>query len=264
MEKQKRWQFYLILTVLVLTLYNILPTIFFYSKPLKEPINAARAQETSLSIVNRINNLEEDSVAWLRSFSKLLGVKPSSIALKANDPKMIDVTFNNPKEATTFKRFLPRAGTLVPFVPAQLALDAVSAEDDASKTVTVVRQIGVRLDPAEVDQLFVYSPKYDENGALAPLYRDLVYDRATQLGLAFGGSSKTASQINAINQSGSDARYDDAVITTAKEIVEADQTFGKIAPLQSGILRHWGKLKNKTPMDWSKNLQRVQRLLRPS
>ena len=34
MEKQKRWQFYLIIAVLVLTLYNILPTIFFYSKPL--------------------------------------------------------------------------------------------------------------------------------------------------------------------------------------------------------------------------------------
>ena len=30
MEKQKRWQLVLILTVLLLTLYNILPTVFYY------------------------------------------------------------------------------------------------------------------------------------------------------------------------------------------------------------------------------------------
>lgn len=231
MEKQKRWQFYLILTVLALTLYNILPTIFFYTKPLQEPINAAHAQETSVQIVSRVNALEEDAIAWLRSFSKLIGVKPSSIAVKDNDPKMIDVTFNSAKEATLFKNFLPRAGALVPFVPAQLGLDVTSADDTGSKTVSVVRQIGVRLDPADVDHLFTYSPKYAESGAIAPLYYELVSDRATQLALAFGGTSKTASQISSLLQNPADARYDDVVIAIAKEVVEAEQTFGKESAL---------------------------------
>ena len=45
MEKQKRWQFYLILAVLVLTLYNILPTLFYYTKPLGAPIDQSRAEK---------------------------------------------------------------------------------------------------------------------------------------------------------------------------------------------------------------------------
>ncbi len=43
MEKQKKWQFYLIIAVIVLTIYNILPTVFYYSKPLKSPIDAKQS-----------------------------------------------------------------------------------------------------------------------------------------------------------------------------------------------------------------------------
>ena len=232
MEKQKRWQFFLILAVIILTLYNILPTIFYYTKPLKDPITADRAKEVSASIVTRVNDLEEDSIAWLQSFSKMLGLKPASIQT-AKDPRFVEVSFKNSQDANIFKRFLPHAGRLIPFVPAQLDLEA-SADGDSSK-VTVIRQVGIKLDPADIDRLFVFSPSADENGKIAPFYRDLVNDRATQLALAFGGSSKVGSQIGALLQNSNDNRYDDAFITLAKEIVDVDQTFGK----ESGVLKRY-------------------------
>lgn len=230
MEKQKRWQFYIILTVILLTLYNILPTVFYYTKPLKEPIHEDRAKEVALSMVSRVNELENDAKSWLKSFSKLLGIKPLSIEIKQDDPRMIEVTFNSSGQAELFKRFLPRAGALIPFVPSHLELDPASAEQTGNK-VTVVRQIGVHLDPANVDRLFTFTPKYDDKGAITSFYRQLVYDRLNQLALAFGGPSKIAQQMAATNQNTADQRYNDILINVAKEIVEVSQSLGKDSPL---------------------------------
>ncbi len=99
MEKQKRWQFYLIVAVLVLTLYNILPTLFFYSKPLKSPIDQGRAQEVASGVINRVNQLATDSKEWLVSFCRLLGIKPTSIDLDPNNTGLIQVSFKNEQEA---------------------------------------------------------------------------------------------------------------------------------------------------------------------
>ena len=140
MEKQKRWQFYLIIAVLILTLYNILPTIFFYSKPLTAPIDAPRAGQVASSIIDRVDQLEYDSKDWLASFSKLIGVKPASIDLVTTNPGLIQVSFKNEKDAAMFKRFLPKAGGLIPFVPAQLELSPDTALSDNTK-VLVQRNI---------------------------------------------------------------------------------------------------------------------------
>src|SRR5690349_679860 len=99
MEKQKRWQFYLIVAVLVLTLYNILPTIFFYTKPLKAPVDAPRAEQVASSVIDRVNALEEDSKAWIQSFTHLLGVKPTSIDLVTTNTDLIQVSFKNEQDA---------------------------------------------------------------------------------------------------------------------------------------------------------------------
>lgn len=225
MEKQKRWQFYLILAVLILTIYNILPTVFYYTKPLKSPIDATRAEQVAVEAISRANQLEEDSIAWIKSFSNLLGVHPTSIAIKEGTPGLIEVTFKNVKDADTFRLFLPRAGALITFAPSQLELHQ-GASDNPEKVV-VARQINVQLNPEENAKLFQYTPRRDENGQIAPLYRRLVYDRATQLALALGGQSKTAQQLTAIVQNPSDTSYDDMIIVIAKEIVDIDTAIGK-------------------------------------
>lgn len=230
MEKPKRWQFYLILAVILLTLYNILPTLFYYAQPLKEPVDAKRAETVALSIVDRVNNMEKDSIDWLYSFSKLLGIKPEQIQLKADDPGLVELTFANAKDAGVFKRFMPRAGTMIPFLPAQMELypDLPGTPDTK---VYVARNIDIHLQPAETDKLFHYSPKYTDNKEIAPLYRDTTYDRATQIALGFAGPSKTASQLAAIVDNSSDPQYDELSITLAKEIVEVETALGANSPI---------------------------------
>jgi len=229
MEKQKRWQLYLILTVIVLTLYNILPTIFYYTKPLKDPINASRADNIALSIIDRVDSLENDSKAWLGSFCKLLGIKPASISLKPEDPSLFQITFQNSKDAETFKRFLPKAGSLIPFVPAQLELYPNSSVNDAY-TVLVSRLIDVHLNADEIQKLFHFSMK-EENGQITNDYRNLVYDRITQLALGFGGTSVNAARLAATVENPKDARYDDMVITLSKEMMDVENSLGYDNPL---------------------------------
>lgn len=230
MEKQKRWQLYLILAVIILTLYNILPTIFFYSKPLKAPIDGKRAENVAQAIVTRVNTLEDDAKAWLASFSKLLGIKPTAIKMYDNNPGLMEVTFAKANDAALFKRFLPRAGALIPSVPAQLELYPDFAHPDANK-VLVSRQISVSLNPAELNKLFHYSSKYDAKGQIAPLYRDVVYDRVTQLALGFAGPSQNALRLAAITENSTDPQYDEEVIAIAKEILEVDAALGKNSPI---------------------------------
>lgn len=240
MEKQKPWQFFLILTVIILTLYNILPTIFFYTKPLKSPVDAPRAENVATAIVERVNALEGDSEAWLKSFTKLLGIKPSSIKLKQNDPGLIEVTFTNAREAEIFKRFLPRAGTLIPFVPSQLGL---YPESESENVVLVSRQINVHLNPEDVNKLFHFSPKLNEKGQVASLYKDTVFDRATQMALGFAGPSKAALQLAVINENSSNPQFDELVLNVAKEIIDVDGSLGKNNPITKRYFASFSQIK---------------------
>jgi len=86
MGKQKKWQLYLIIAVIVLTIYNILPTVFYYSKPLKSPIDDKHSSAIAEQIVTRVNALELQAKEWLDSFCNLLKVKPLSIDVKAEQP----------------------------------------------------------------------------------------------------------------------------------------------------------------------------------
>jgi SecD/SecF fusion protein len=58
MQKRTKLQFWIITLVIILTIYNILPTVFYYSKPLKEPINAKQAGYVSKGISARVTELE--------------------------------------------------------------------------------------------------------------------------------------------------------------------------------------------------------------
>ncbi|MBA3722092.1 MAG: protein translocase subunit SecD [Parachlamydiaceae bacterium] len=229
MEKQKRWQFYLIIAVLALTLYNILPTIFYYSNPLKSSIDAPRAEKVAHTMIERVDELEGESIAWLESFSHLLGVKPTKIEVDTTNRSLIKVAFQNNKDADLFKRFLPRAGALIPFVPAQLELSPEAATENPS-LVLVQRNISLQLDPSESNQLFLFTPKYEQDGKVGELYRQTVNDRVTQMALAIAGPSRASTQMAAILDS-TDARHDDAAIALAKEIVDVEAVLGKTHPV---------------------------------
>lgn len=220
----------------MLTIYNILPTITYYSNPLRDPIDAVRAENISTTMINRVNSLEGDSIDWIESFGKNLGARPKSVALNKDDPQLISVKFDNAKDAKLFRHFLARAGNLIPFVPAQLdPVKSAALEAEDPNEVLVTRQIAVRLDPAEVNNLFRFSPKYDENGSIAQFYREVIDDRVTELALAFGGPSKQATQLAVIVDNPTDNRFDDMAINLAKNIIETEKYLGKTNP----ILKRW-------------------------
>lgn len=251
MEKQKRWQLYLIIAVLVLTLYNILPTLFFYSNPLKSPIDAPRSEQVASSIINRVNNMEVDSKEWLASFCRLIGIKPLSIDLVPSNTGMIQVTFKNEQDGDLFKRFLPRAGALIPFVPAQLTLSPESSTADNTH-VLVQRNVSLQLDPAQMDKIFQYTPKYTQEHHIADHYRDIVYDRATQIALAIGGTSKSALQMAAVVSGPQEPRFDDMAISLAKEIVDVDSVFGKSNPITKRYFASFAQIQTKEGEDLQK------------
>src|SRR3972149_4044009 len=161
MEKQKRWQLFFILAVIFLTVYNILPTVFYYTKPLHAPIQEKGANAAALNIAKRINHLEADSTSWLRSFCRLLKVKPQSLELDGQNPGLITIQFKNTEDADKFRRYLPHAGELIPFSPSQLSLQEHADQTVGNKKVVVQRKIPLHFNPDQLDSFFQYSAKVD-------------------------------------------------------------------------------------------------------
>ncbi|NDE82549.1 MAG: hypothetical protein EB051_02890, partial [Chlamydiia bacterium] len=202
MDKQKRWQLFLISGVIFLTVFNILPTVFYYAKPLKSPINPTQSEEIASSIVDRMNNLEEESVAWVESFCKLLKIKPSRVFLDPKQPEFIQLTCSTKQDADIFKYYLPRAGALIPFVPGQLSLYEPDIQNE--KQITIRRKIPIHIDPKEIKQYFQYARKIDDNGQLTSLYQALIHDRALEIALSLGGVGENQQLIQSLIKSKDD------------------------------------------------------------
>ncbi len=199
MEKQKKWQLFLILSVIALTIYNILPTVFYYCKPLKNPITQTQGEEIGASITKRVNQLEGEAKEWIHSYCKLLKIKPLSIT--SEEPNLI-ATFAKSEEAALLRRFLPRAGSLIPFVPAQLSL---APQEEMGKEVIIQRQIPTSLSPKS----FSFVPMD------TPLYREVMIDRAAQIAYALAGPSDAA-----VALSTGDSRYLEPLATQINAIAE--------------------------------------------
>lgn len=234
MEKQKRWQLYLIVAVLALTLYNILPTIFYYSHPLRSQIDEPRAEVVAKEIIYRVNELEEDSKEWLASFAKLLKVKPVSIDTYQNSPGLIEVAFSKEEDAKRFQRFLPKAGALIPFVPSQLKL----YPQDKNKPLSVIvqREINVKLDANESKSAFQFFPK-KEGEKFSNAYKELVKDRTSTLLLAVGGTSLNGNLLEAALAEGNGKASRDLLIQIAQDMVDFEQSFSKQPDLVKRYLK---------------------------
>ncbi len=183
MEKRKRWQFVLILAVIGLTIYNILPTVFFYTQPLKTAIQPPQAREITADIITRVNQLQPDAKTWLESFCDLLSVKPLSITPRGHNWALL---FAKTEEAAQFRSHLPRAGALIPFAGNQLGL---APHDDSTKEVVVQRRVPLLLEASN----FVFAPK----GSVQ--YRDVAIDRAAQIAYALAGPTEAALALAHLN-----------------------------------------------------------------
>lgn len=174
MDKKRKWQLPLIGAVIALTIYNILPTLFFYFQPLSSPVSKSLALESGHQIAERVDQIETDSIEWLHSYCELLGIKPLTIKTTEQAPNQIEITCAKSEDAKALKKFLPRAGFLIPFQPAQLK---VLTDSEAPKQVIVQRNLAVRLLPLEKNgSLFEYIPKKEEE-TISVRYRALIENR---------------------------------------------------------------------------------------
>ncbi len=222
MEKQKRWQLFVIIGVLLLTLYNILPTVIFYSKPLSQPLTQKQAIETAEQIATRVNQLEEDAVAWVKALCKNINLEPQSITIDPKDPQVVITVFKKPEDARFFRGVLPRAGAMVPFGPSQLSL--FESRDDShvegSTTVHVLRHLGVHLNTDDLKSVFQFHQK-QENGLITPEYAALVMPRFAEIVDATCGDSYLSSAVSQAIQS----KNADAIQFLAEEIIRTDDIF---------------------------------------
>ncbi len=224
MERPKRWHLCLIISALILTVYNILPTIFFYTKPLKSPIDQKRAEAVATQIADRVNALESQSIAWIDSFSKLIGVKPLSIQIDAASPQLVQVKFNDLGQANLFRRFLPRAGRLIEFSPAELQLHD---QEFTSKTVTVKRRVPIHFKPHELSAYFQYGALKDAQGHPTEFYRALMNDRLIFLGAALGNPSENSSLIQSALNHPEDAAAQDLLVQACQNLLHVSKIFEK-------------------------------------
>ncbi len=193
--QQKRKSLLVILIVSALTLYNILPTIFFYSNPLKSEITKAASMKIGSDIASRVNNLEKESIAWIYSYCKLLQVKPTNVSLKELTPDLIHVTFKTENEARVFKSHMTKAGNLIPFYPKKMLPVDGDDLDLASKTVLLKREIPIHFDLNNLEQYFAYVPMFNEDGSITSEYRDILDDRVLEVAKVLTSNSTSASNL---------------------------------------------------------------------
>lgn len=195
MEKQKRWHFFLILAVIALTIYNIFPTIFYYSRPLKEPISASMGKEIAAKIAARTNELETDAIDFARSFSDLLGIKPASVTFDQADREFLTIRFVKAADAERFQSYFPRAGALIPFAPSRLRLVEKTNANDDGKTVIIKREFGAKLQESDF--------QFAESGS--DLYKKILLERSADVAETLAGPSKTALLLDSIEKNGPSA-----------------------------------------------------------
>ncbi|MEL7431715.1 MAG: protein translocase subunit SecD [Chlamydiota bacterium] len=113
MKTVKRWHIFLILFVATLTIYNILPTIFYYSQPLQKPIDQEKALHVSKEIFSRIDQVDQDTRSWIHSFCTSLGFSPKSLEVDQNFPAKLRILFYQEEEAEAFRKSFPQANASI-------------------------------------------------------------------------------------------------------------------------------------------------------
>jgi SecD/SecF fusion protein len=250
MDKHKRWQSILIIAAVILTVYNILPTVFFYTKPLANPINKAKSDEIALSAAERVNQLEKQSIEWVRSYCKLLYIKPESITINATAPQFLEVSFKMQEDAEKLKKHVARAGSLIPFYPAQLSVhlkeeasssDAFIEEDGEGRfKVSLLRKIPIHFQEDQIQNFFTFGEKFDENRAPTTAYKNLLYDRLEQLCLSIGGPSESAQIASLALQNVGTQRGGDLLLAIARNIQNYQKAFGIDSPITKRFYSSFG------------------------
>lgn len=230
MKKRKKWETLLILSAITLTIYNIFPTLFYYSKPLRSSITKEQASQISQEIVTRVNDLEKDAIEWLHSYSSNLKIKPLSIQTDPENTQQIIVKFSSETEAKQFRNYFSKAASLISFAPARLMLSSLETDP---KTVRVQRALSIHLDPKETEDLFSFSDKKSEEDQFSSLYKEVVFDRAATIVEALTNTSSIDQLAPAQDQ--------DLIYSISNQINQFVELFKEDSPISYRFFSNFSK-----------------------
>ncbi|MGR3911792.1 MAG: protein translocase subunit SecD [Candidatus Rhabdochlamydia sp.] len=216
MEKPKRWHFFLIISVFTLTLYNILPTLFFYTKPLKDPIQEKEGYQIARQIALRVNALEQEAIDFTLSFAKLIDVSPLSIEIDPTNCQLLTIKFHHLEEAKRFRYLFTQSQNYRHFAPSKLEICDL---DFTSKSVTLQRKIPLHFNLKNIKSYFTYGKIKEEDGTFTPLYQDLIHDRLKTVMLSLGGASSSSLLIQSSFKL-QDASHQDTLMAIGKKLLE--------------------------------------------
>lgn len=244
MEKIKRWHIFLIILVFALTVYNILPTLIYYSKPLSKPIEEKQAMQIAQNIVQRVDSLQDEALDWIHSFSKNLGVKPKTIQMDPEEPTLIEVTFSKAEDAALFRRYLPKAGALIPFVPAQLSV--LSDLNEEPVRVVIERKVGFYSKTSNPSEWFSYVP-IEESSAPSKSYQKLTLSRFNQIAIGLAGNSPNSELIENLKSKPTEA------LELAQNILSCEKLFGENSSITKRYFKSFSQ-NNSKPENCSSDL----------
>jgi SecD/SecF fusion protein len=226
MEKQKRWQFWIIVTVLTWTLINIFPTIFYYSKPLKEAIHEKQALTIGHEALDRVQSLEEEAISWVTSYAKQLGVQLKKVSFDQENKATLIAEFNSAKEADLFRKYGTKAGSLIGFAPAKLSILSFSADP---KTVVIERQVNTSIPSQDIKNYLGFIEKTDAQGKMTDAYHSLLNERLSHLIKIAAGSSQEASLVQAALFSETNKK--ELTFLAAERLYDISKNYGVDRPL---------------------------------
>lgn len=216
MSKNRKWHLFLILSVIALTIYNILPTLFYYATPLRAPITEKQANEIASDIQKRVDSLENESKDWIASYCQTLQIQPKSVAIDSHNPALINLKFSKPEDVNRFRSYFPRAGLLISFAPAQMR---IIEENSSQNEIIIQRQIPIRL------QSHTNAFSFAQRGS--PAYKKIMIDRASEVALALGSVTDSAIAIKNLEK-GNSSQLDTLLthLSSTGELISKNQSAG--------------------------------------
>lgn len=119
----------LVTSALCFTLYNTLPSVFFYSKP----ISSYPSKNDTATILEEWNDTlvknEEEIKNWLKAYSKGLNINLIKISPLENSRKTLILDFSSSNEAALFEKYFSKASSHLPYKNLKLY---IAAKDDST------------------------------------------------------------------------------------------------------------------------------------
>ena len=159
MEKKQRWRLLVILSVLFFALYNVLPTVLYYSKPLKNPVDASRALDIAKEVAARLDKENEALIDRINSFGEQSAIPFQSVAIDEKDPSTVVCTLKKKEDLEKAQSLLPYLGVASSDKSEQFFVVKAAGDE-----IVLVRRPALSIPDKQLSNYFTYIPLVDQKG----------------------------------------------------------------------------------------------------